>query len=326
MFLLFSFLFFFFPLISAQSALSLSKIDMNSIQNMATLAARAYCTPTPSTSIPIVSFKHITMGYVTYNAKTHTLVIAFSGTKTWGQLFKHDLNPKHVDIPEFMDIPGYSDDLAMHQGFYETWKSMRVQVLEAILRLLQGNNEPFQVVLTGHSLGGVLAPLTAIDLLFHLQTMLERAHITANVHSIRVVTFGAPRFANPALAQFINSLLLSSSSFYADDTIPFNIIRVTSMKDPIVRIVPKYLGYRHVGRELLLTSRTSGVWCTQGLEYGEEDEYCDGKKGWHGRISLAVNVWHDNAYLGVHFGMKSCKTILQQDMKAGDEDGDDDSA
>lgn len=76
--------------------------------------------------------------------------------------------------------------------------------------------------MTGHSLGGVVAELLAVDI------------FNAGAHSLQLYTYGAPRLGNAALATYIHSLLPNAA-------------RITHYRDPVPHVPPKnILGYSYI--------------------------------------------------------------------------------
>lgn len=77
-----------------------------------------------------------------------------------------------------------------HKGFTDIYMSARTQIIEIINQLPQGR----PLFITGHSLGGALATLAALDL----------ANNTSFIDPI-VYTYGAPRVGDPKFASSYNA-------------------------------------------------------------------------------------------------------------------------
>jgi len=106
---------------------------------------------------------------------------------------------------------------AVHRGFWAAWTSVRTRVLAELVRL-----DPTQVFVCGHSLGGAIATIAAVD-------------ISGALPGPRVecVTFGAPRPGGRALARAARE---SRVAFH----------RYVHPADPVPRVPPVLLGNRHV--------------------------------------------------------------------------------
>eukprot|EP01032_Pedospumella_encystans_P021086 gene21086-23928_t len=112
------------------------------------------------------------------------------------------------------------------QGFYKAQNSVNNVVISAVKNLLD-IYPTYQVIVTGHSLGGALATLQAVSI---IQTL--------NIQA-RLFTFGAPR-------EFNNIASSSVSSYIADKN------RVTHFADPVPHLPLKnkhVLVYRHIHGE-----------------------------------------------------------------------------
>lgn len=148
------------------------------------------------------------------------IVIAFRGTVDWGDLRK-DLSATQVPFP-------YSSrGIFTHRGFTELYRALRPSLLEALSRTRY--NKP--VYVTGHSLGGALAALCALDL------------ASRRKGPVRLYTFGAPKAGNGAFAEAVRSLTTSS-------------YRIYNTKDLIPDLPPgSFLAYRyeHAGTPVPLT-------------------------------------------------------------------------
>lgn len=104
-------------------------------------------------------------------------------------------------------------------------------MLDAIKRLRQENPD-YKLVITGHSLGGAVATLAAA--VFRKQGL-----------ELTLYTFGSPRVGNEALAKYISA---SGTNF-----------RVTHLNDPVPRLPPLTLGYRHIEPEYHIFSGDAPV-------------------------------------------------------------------
>lgn len=116
----------------------------------------------------------------------------------------------------------------MHKGFVRAYFSVR----EKICSFLK-NRSVSRVITTGHSLGGALAALCAVDVQFNFSGL-----------EIEVYTYGAPRVGNDGFVESFNRRVPDSFRFvYGMDIVP-----------ALPRI---WQGYRHVDKEYRLGSRFS---------------------------------------------------------------------
>lgn len=117
----------------------------------------------------------------------------------------------------------------MHAGFYGTWVEVRRPVMRGVPAAL-ALHPGYGVVVTGHSLGGAVATLAG--------AYLRRAGVPADVY-----TYGSPRVGNEAFAAFASTQ--SGGDNY----------RLTHSDDPVPRLPPLVMGYRHL---------TSEYWIEEG--------------------------------------------------------------
>eukprot|EP00656_Telonema_subtile_P037938 TRINITY_DN423_c0_g1_i2.p1 TRINITY_DN423_c0_g1~~TRINITY_DN423_c0_g1_i2.p1 ORF type:complete len:231 (-),score=38.85 TRINITY_DN423_c0_g1_i2:25-717(-) len=179
------------PLVSAS-------YDEALAERLVSYAGAAYCAGSPSVTDwdcyackRVPGFQNITSvhdpktdgrGIVGYDPELKARIIVFMGTnaniKTWID-----------DILACKEAPYKAEgckNCSVHSGFQNTWSGVKAQVYSALDTLPAG---PLYV--TGHSLGGALATLCAIDLVVEKQ-------IVPDV----VVTMGQPRVGGKNFAAF----------------------------------------------------------------------------------------------------------------------------
>lgn len=106
----------------------------------------------------------------------------------------------------------------VHTGFLRRWEAIRPLVFEAL------GPKPYPLTVTGHSLGGAMAALCAIEL-------------DARKWPLRVFTFGAPRIGNSDFVKFLNQNLRDYT-------------RVENWGDPVPWVPTYTRGWRHAGTSL----------------------------------------------------------------------------
>ncbi|KAK1754517.1 Alpha/Beta hydrolase protein [Echria macrotheca] len=116
----------------------------------------------------------------------------------------------------------------VHTGFLTAWKEISSAAL-AGLKTAKTANPFYAVIFTGHSLGASVATIGA--------AYARRAgYAGADIY-----TFGSPRAGNSFFANFVTNQ-------------PGNEYRVTHANDPIARLPPLVLNYRHTSPEYWLQS------------------------------------------------------------------------
>jgi len=117
----------------------------------------------------------------------------------------------------------------MHQGFSQAYLSVRNQIYDSIK-----NYGPAKLIVTGHSLGGALATLCALDIHYWLKEQFV----------ISVYTFGSARVGNENFQKSFMKRIPNSYRFvYGMDIVP-------ALPRP-------WQGYRHVEKEYRMGPRFS---------------------------------------------------------------------
>jgi triacylglycerol lipase len=127
------------------------------------------------------------------------VLIAFRGTTSGADAIS-DMIARQTP---FRFVSGAGDT---HRGFTSIYGSTRKQLLDILKHLSPSK----KLLITGHSLGGALATLCALDMAVH----------SPFKHPI-VCTYGAPRVGNPAFASAFNRTVANSRRiFIEDDVVP----------------------------------------------------------------------------------------------------------
>ncbi|KAI0565321.1 Lipase domain protein [Gracilaria domingensis] len=170
------------------------------------------------------------------------IIVAFKGTSSTQNL-RTDIKVLHRSLAHVLDIEDasvtqqhslsstsckYLRRAKVHAGFADAYRSIKGnlrRILSSICREQQR-----LVLFTGHSLGGALATLCSIDALINVGIPSRK---------IAVSTFGSPRVGNEPFQELYDAEILMHW-------------RIVAGGDMISRL-PK-LGYRHVGKKVILTS------------------------------------------------------------------------
>ncbi|KAI0557956.1 Lipase domain protein [Gracilaria domingensis] len=175
------------------------------------------------------------------------IVVAFRGTSS-GRNLRTDLKAFHVQLNRILPTASGKNTTGelfgsiaqevlesrdgqqakVHRGFAEAYLSVADEVMHWIKELYDCDPRP--VFLTGHSLGGALATICALDCALKYQL---------GTSDIYVATFGSPRVGNSAFRKVYDELVPASW-------------RVSIAAD-IVTTLPK-VDYQHVGKKIMLTT------------------------------------------------------------------------
>jgi hypothetical protein len=142
--------------------------------------------------------------FVGFDAQRDMIVVSFRGSKTLANWI-NDMRFAHVDAP-FPACTG----CFLHKGFMTSYDSVAVPLFVAVGQLLLQYNASHLMV-TGHSLGGAMAQLAALDLTLH--------HAFAAL-SPRLYTFGSPRIGNNNFQLYMQSKTLGWRVVNQHDLVP----------------------------------------------------------------------------------------------------------
>ncbi|KAH9861188.1 hypothetical protein IAQ61_010925 [Plenodomus lingam] len=117
---------------------------------------------------------------------------------------------------------------AASTGFWNSYREAEANVI-ATMTAARTQFPSYRIVATGHSLGGALASLAAGSL--------RQRGFTVDLY-----TYGAPKIGQESLAQFLTN------------TSNGNSFRVTKRSDPVPKLPPTGLGYRHMSPEYYITA------------------------------------------------------------------------
>lgn len=204
------------------------------------------------------------------------ILVAFQGTKSLKNLMT-DLNAFYTRLnrvlPTGLATPEggntWGDRAKVHRGFADAYTSVSREVIDSVS--FQYKREPRPIYFSGHSLGGALATLCALDCFHNLDIVGE---------DITVITYGSPRVGNKEFQKAY------------DDKISAH-WRVENVPD-IIPSLPK-VGYMHVGKKVLITatgdlfidpnSMEMSLWGkqAQSLLYHRKSSYLLAMKSWCNR-------------------------------------------
>ncbi|KAL9232923.1 hypothetical protein vseg_007983 [Gypsophila vaccaria] len=168
------------------------------------------------------------------------LVVAFRGTEQarWKDLMTDlmllpaGLNPERIG-------GDFKQEVQVHSGFLSAYDSVRTRIMSLLKKAIgfvdddAGPQSKWLVYCTGHSLGGAIATLLALEL---SSTQLAKS----GAISVTMYNFGSPRVGNRNFADVYNEKVKDSW-------------RVVNHRD-IIPTVPRLMGYCHVAQPIYLTA------------------------------------------------------------------------
>jgi len=166
--------------------------------------------------------------------------------------------------------------IEIHRGFQNAYLSLRKSVHEWLHGKTHREREAL-VHLCGHSLGGALATLAAIDL--QGSGWLVQA----------VVTFGAPRVGNSAFANMYRALGLSKCT-----------ARFTNKSDPVPWVPLTSQGFEHVTEAIELGAGSSSVVRT-AIEQARAHSIVQGELSYHRTLRNRIDAKRDQSITMLRF-------------------------
>eukprot|EP00882_Tetradesmus_deserticola_P002590 GHRQ01002755.1.p1 GENE.GHRQ01002755.1~~GHRQ01002755.1.p1 ORF type:complete len:377 (+),score=93.13 GHRQ01002755.1:172-1302(+) len=217
------------------------------------------------------------LGYAGYWPSMQAKVLVFRGTDS-SSWYNWAENMRAWRTDATYPVDGAPPALRLHSGFLILWNSSSMaKTFHAAFGELQKLHPQGPTYVLGHSMGGALAHLAALDLqiMYHLQ-------------DVRVYTFGSPRVGNSVFAEFFAQKVSESWRF-------------THGRDIVPSVPPQLLGFRHVSREVWLVDVDGGA---AGVEQhivvcddSGEDPSCHNAAC---RLGLCTSVADHLMYMGAH--------------------------
>ncbi|KAK7201290.1 lipase [Novymonas esmeraldas] len=217
-------------------------------------------------------------GYVGVDHTSKQIVFAFRGTSSLTNWLQ---NLKYFHTPYTLPTTCGSK-CQVHGGFFSTYKSVRPQMLLSATRLVMAS-PTYQVLVTGHSLGGALALLAAVDLQLHLNSL------TTSPKHLALYTFGAPRVGNSHFTKWAHQLLANGPHY-----------RLTHARDPVPHLPPKRFGFLHAPTEVFYRTADNSSMRVCADSATAEAKDCSNKL-------LAASISNHLKYLG---GPTGCTAAL----------------
>ncbi|KAJ7913227.1 alpha/beta-hydrolase [Mycena leptocephala] len=220
----------------------------------------------------------IPLYYIAHDKDEQSLVVAHEGTDAQSILSllnDAEFSLAALNVSRFPSSAGLN--ITVHSGFQETFERTADDLLAGVIAGLASTGVK-KIIVTGHSLGGALAPLTGL--------MIKDA-VPPSVQ-VSVTGFGVPRGGNQEWADFIDAKL--------------GFTYVTNQRDPVPLLPPLSFGFHHSSGEIHITDSTGKdfVACP-----GQDNEDCI-----TGNNVLTSNIFnHLGPYFDdISFGGRFCSS------------------
>lgn len=182
---------------------------------------------------------------VGYFNESQSIAVSFRGTiatsiKNWID----DLTFEQIPY----DWPGYTG-AKVHEGFFHAYHNSLAAQIRQSVQNLKTEHPNAKLLVTGHSLGGAMALICAMDL-YNLTRMMPSLY-----------TFGEPRVGNAAFATLITKTIVNAT-------------RMTNHNDIVVHIPPEAMNFRHHPLELWIHTTSSSPNTIKECDTSGEDPTC----------------------------------------------------
>jgi uncharacterized protein (DUF433 family) len=152
-----------------------------------------------------------------------SVIVSYRGSGMTPADFIRNLNYAKTKFPFLR----YRDDrMEVHAGFFKLYTALRVVFFKQFNNWFKTLPQGIPIIFTGHSLGGALATLNALEF--------KERHPKLNV---QLITFASPRVGNQEFANYVN------------EQIP-RIHRWVQENDLVSRLPPISFGYQHTKGEI----------------------------------------------------------------------------
>jgi hypothetical protein len=142
-------------------------------------------------------------GYAAYRPSTRTLIVAIAGTTTLKQAL-YDVRASKHPHPA-------GNNCMVHTGFWKLYQGIKLLAMSAIDKGLR-EQDVGDLVLTGHSMGGALCYLLALDVIA------ERDALPSDV-TLTLMVSGCPRLGNEQFASHWRQVMDDYRGKYGPDSI-----------------------------------------------------------------------------------------------------------
>jgi predicted lipase len=159
-------------------------------------------------------------GFVATDTTNKLIVLSFRGSRSIRNWITNLVFPTTVTT--------ICPDCLASQGFWGSWLEAQSNVLAAIAKA-RVQHPDYRIFATGHSLGGALASLAA--------GVLRSQGTTVDLY-----TYGAPKVGLEGISQYLTNTTYGAT------------YRVTHKADPVPKLPPAVLGFRHISPEYYVTS------------------------------------------------------------------------
>ena len=156
-------------------------------------------------------------GVTTYGDSANVYVF-FAGSESWTDWIRTNADVTMTPLPTAWGLKGSPK---VHRGFLNAYMSVRAKIWNLLQDFSLRTGGARSIVVCGHSLGGALATLAALDIAARLDP--------EDAANIRCVTFGAPQVGDGLFVEQFDAMVPVS-------------LRVAAVYDPVPKFFSSQLG------------------------------------------------------------------------------------
>ncbi|KAJ2372169.1 hypothetical protein IW150_004252 [Coemansia sp. RSA 2607] len=181
-------------------------------------------------SIPFIT----SSGYIALNPDQKIIIVSFRGSAEFGD-WVEDFTTSFVDWPR----SGAGTQVGM--GYLEGYRIAKPLIIRTVMELANSYPE-YEIIATGHSLGGARAAMFVADISENYSNILSR---------LRLYTYGQPKCGDKGFAEYMDSLNILK-------------IREVNKADIAPHLPTPDSGYHHFGTEVWVPEDNMYLVCQSG--------------------------------------------------------------
>ncbi|CAG8475063.1 4610_t:CDS:2 [Paraglomus occultum] len=192
-------------------------------------------------------------GYVGIRQEVKEIIVAFRGSldlMNW----VYNLQFASLDY-EYPD----ADGALVHGGFYATYKTVSDMLLWKINHLMAMEDSKYagyNLIISGHSLGGALATLLAVDVKRNILNPILDNKASGQPFKMKVITFGQPRVGNDIFAY-----ILKQEFYVKTGGLNHTVARLVHKNDLVAHLPPVNVGFMHNSHEIWVKNNKEAYDC-----------------------------------------------------------------
>lgn len=219
-----------------------------------------------------------TLVYLGINRKYGEIIIAYRGT--------HNINNIWEDLKILKTNQAFAGIKGAYTatGFYGCYIATKSAVITAVNKL-KSTNSQYRIKIIGHSLGGAVATIAALDMKYSLGI------------SVECYSLGSPRVGNDGFV-------------FAFESANIPQWRLTHSDDPIPHLPFELLGFKHINNEVYQSDINEYTFkyllCTV-TSAGEDDPNCSANHWW-----IRFDIMAHLRYMGIEASGENASTSISK--------------